>query len=150
MWQWTARAGLAAGASRWKKNARNNRGHRDSSGARHSRRSHHRTEVDPQDDREDRRGSSGDRHSGLGQHSRPSSVPNGFLFARQPQADRHQFYPLPRPAIPTYERHRKSDMTTKKTSKPTVKKPPRAQVADRWRKHHRGIEAGHRMDAGRE
>ena len=37
-------------ASAWKKNARNNRCHRDSPGARYRRRSHHRAEVDPQDD----------------------------------------------------------------------------------------------------
>jgi len=82
------------------KNARNNRGHRDSSGARHGRRSHHGAEVEPQDDGEDRRGSSGDRHSGLGQYDRSSFVPNGFLSARQPQADRHQLQSLPRSAIP--------------------------------------------------
>ncbi len=35
------------GRKRLEKNARNNRGHRDSSGARYGRRSHHRAEVDP-------------------------------------------------------------------------------------------------------
>src|SRR6266851_9237738 len=34
-WKWTAHAERAAGASRWKKNARNNRCHRNSSGVRH-------------------------------------------------------------------------------------------------------------------
>jgi hypothetical protein len=66
------------------KNARNNRGHRDSSGARHRWRSDHRAEVDPQDHREDRRNSSGDRRSGLGQYGRPYFVPDGFLSTRQP------------------------------------------------------------------
>ena len=78
-----------AGRKRVEKNARNNRCHRDSPGARYRRRSHHRAEVDPQDDREDRRGSPADRHSRFGQHGRSSSLPNGFLSARQPQADRH-------------------------------------------------------------
>ena len=59
-------------------------------------------EVDPQDDGEDRRGSSADRYSGLGQYRRSSSVPNGFLSARQPQADRHQLQSLPGSAIPAY------------------------------------------------
>ena len=80
-WKWTARAEPAAGASRWEKNARNNRCHRDSSGARHGRRPHHRTEMDPQDDGEDRTGSPRNRHSGLGQHRCSSLVPNGFLSA---------------------------------------------------------------------
>src|SRR5437763_14823173 len=45
-WKWTARAKPALDVSAWKKNARNNRCYRDSSGARHRRRSHHRVEVD--------------------------------------------------------------------------------------------------------
>src|SRR5205823_14943597 len=78
-WKWTARAKPALDVSAWKKNARNNRCHRDSSGARHRRRSHHRVEVDPQDDRQDRGGSPTDRYPGLGQYGRSSSTPNGFL-----------------------------------------------------------------------
>ena len=84
------------------KNARNNRGHRDSLGARYGRRSYHGVEVDPQDNGEDRRSSSGDRHSGLSQYGGASFVPNEFLSARQPQADRHQLQPLPRSAIPAH------------------------------------------------
>src|SRR6516225_8577969 len=78
-WKWTAHAEPAAGASLWKKNARNNRCHRDSSGARYRWRSHHRAEMDPQDDREDRRGPPADRHSRLGQHGRTPSLPDAFL-----------------------------------------------------------------------
>ena len=57
------RAKRAAGAGGWKKNARNNRCHRDYPGARYSRRSHYGVEVDPEDDGEDRRSSSTDRYS---------------------------------------------------------------------------------------
>jgi hypothetical protein len=78
-----------AGRKRVEKNTRNNRCYRDSPGARYRWRSHHRTEVDPQDDRVDRRGSPADRHSRFSQHGRSSSLPDGFLSARQPQADRH-------------------------------------------------------------
>ena len=70
--------------------ARDNRRDRDSAGARHRRGSHHRVEVDPQDDREDRRGSAADRYPGLGQYGGSSALPNGFLSARQSQTDRHQ------------------------------------------------------------
>jgi hypothetical protein len=83
------------GRKRVEKNARNSRGHRDSSGARYGRRSHHRIEVDPQNDREDRRGSPTDPYPGVGQHRRPSFVPNGFLSACQSQADCHQLQPVP-------------------------------------------------------
>src|ERR1700721_2361526 len=65
-WKWTARAKPAPGASWWKKNARNNRSHRGSAGARHGGRTHHGIEVDPQDHGKDRRGSPADRHPGLG------------------------------------------------------------------------------------
>src|SRR5258707_7576930 len=61
-----------------------------------------RAEMDAQDDREDRQGASGNRHSGIAQYSRSALVPNGFLSARQPQADRHQFQPLPGSAISAY------------------------------------------------
>src|SRR5713101_9824393 len=98
MWKWTARAESAAGASQWKKNARNNRGNRDSSGARYGRRSHHWAKVDSQDHREDRRGSAADRHSGLGQYGRTNFVQNGFLSARQPQEESHKQNYLPRTA----------------------------------------------------
>ena len=74
-----------AGRKPVEKNARNNRCHRDSPGARYRRRSHHGIEVDPQDDREDRRASSADRHPGLGQYRCSSALPNGFLSACQSQ-----------------------------------------------------------------
>src|SRR6202034_3327619 len=76
-WRWSARAGLAAGAYPWKKNARNNPCYRNSSGARHRRRSDHGAEVDSNDDREDRRGAPGNRHSGIAQYGRSALVRNG-------------------------------------------------------------------------
>src|ERR1700688_4307503 len=61
-----AREKRARGESRWKKNARNNRSHRGSAGARYGGRSHHGIEVDPQDHGKNRRGSPADRHPRLG------------------------------------------------------------------------------------
>src|SRR5450631_2835781 len=98
-WKWIVCGGLAAGANEWKKNARNNRCHRDSPGARYGRRSDHRAEVDAQDDGNDRRTSSTDRYSGFGEYRLAPSIPNGFLFARQSEADRHQLQSLPGSAI---------------------------------------------------
>src|SRR6266571_5837271 len=102
MWKWIGRGGPAAAANEWKKNARNNRCHRDSSGARYRRRSDHRAEVDPQDDGDDRRTSSTDRYSGFAEYRLAPSIPNGLLFARQSEADRHQLQSLPGSAIPAY------------------------------------------------
>src|SRR5450631_4868613 len=102
MWKWIGRGGPAAAANEWKKNARNNRCYRNSSGARYRRRSDHRAKVDPQDDRDDRGTASTDRYSGFGEYRLAPSIPNGFLFARQPEADRHQLQSVPESAIPAY------------------------------------------------
>src|SRR5260370_42330564 len=59
-------------------------------------------EVDTEDDGEDRGGSSADRYFGIRQYRRASSVPNGFLSAGQPEADRHQLQSVPGSAIPAY------------------------------------------------
>ena len=41
-------------------------------------------------------------YSGFGEYRLAPSIPNGFLFARQSKADRHQLQSLPGSAIPTY------------------------------------------------
>src|ERR1700692_1005994 len=102
MWKWIGPGGPAADANEWEKNVRNNRCHRNSSGARYRRRSDHRAEVDPQDDGDHRRTSSTDRYPGFGEYRLAPSIPNGFLFARQSKANRHQLQSLPGSAMSTY------------------------------------------------
>src|ERR1700692_468282 len=102
MWRWIVRAKRAAGAGGWKKNARNNRCHRDYPGARYGRRSHHGVEVDPEDDGENSRTSATDRYSGFGQYRFSPAIPDGFLASCEPKADRHQLQSVPGAAVPAY------------------------------------------------
>src|SRR5712692_8972076 len=78
-WPWSTSAERAAGASLWKKNARNSRGHHEAARARYRGRSDDGAEVDPQDAGEDRTPAPGARASGLGHDGRASPLPDGVL-----------------------------------------------------------------------
>src|SRR6266851_3336169 len=110
MWKWTVRARLAAGASRWKKTPEiidaieilleHDTAGDPITGLKWTRKTTEKSKT--RTTLRDRRSSAADRYPGLGQYGRSSFVPNGFLSARQPQADRHQLQSLPRSAIPAY------------------------------------------------
>src|SRR6202040_1766366 len=62
-----------------KKKRRNSRRHRNSFGTRHRGRSHHRTEVDPQDAPENRRTTRASRYPRLRQHRGPPAPQHELL-----------------------------------------------------------------------